>query len=137
MCNLAQPASPLDNDSIDITHSKQAGNPNVFGAWIVMNSGDNLFGAGSVLGWNTMFKIAGDVLKSVQLLAGQGEPAAPSVIFTAESKSSVEVCQIIDQVIQWICLVFKGGGDGQTIPLREKTRHLPAPCGMAANIDQP
>src|SRR5207248_9733501 len=50
MGNLAEDAAPFNNDAVDVSSAEQLGDPCAFAERIFVNGGDDLFGAGTVLG---------------------------------------------------------------------------------------
>src|SRR5437763_945949 len=69
-------------------------------------------------------------------MAGDRQTSTPSVFISAKSEPSVEVGQIVNQLLERVGLIFQSRGDGQAIPLREKADDAPSPCRYPGGIHQ-
>src|SRR5262245_23708008 len=121
VADLPKGAAPLDDDPVDVTWSQQVGNPLVFGRRIFVQGGHDSLGTRAVFRGHAVLQIAGNALKAVGGLANHGEPSSPAVLVAGKSKVGVEIREIINQFIQWVAFIFKGGGDGQAVTLCEET----------------
>src|SRR5690349_10496245 len=68
-----------------------------------------------------MLQIAGNGLEAVNRLADHREATGPSAVLAAKAKAGIEIREIINQFIEWICFILECGCDGESIPLMEKT----------------
>ncbi len=134
--DLAQQAAPFDDDAVDVAGADEVGDPGVFAERVLVDGGNDLFGAGAVFGRDAVFEVAGNGLLAEELVAGNGETASPTVFFAAETEPGIKIGEVVDQFVERVGGVFERGGDGESIALGEKADDLAALGGRAASIDE-
>ncbi|MND05523.1 hypothetical protein D3C83_263640 [compost metagenome] len=55
-----------------------------------------------------------------------GEPPGVTIFFAAETEATIEIGDVIDQLVERITLVLQRGGDGKAVALLEEANHAPA-----------
>src|SRR5436305_455989 len=93
----------------------------MFLLWIFVDCGNDLLGASAIFRRHTVFEITGNGLQSIFLMADDGQATAPAIFVTAKTKTAIEISQVIDELIQCIGFILKGGSDAQAVALRKKT----------------
>src|SRR5581483_11782195 len=115
MHNLPDHAAPFNDDTVDIARADQVTHPAVLVERILVDGGDDLLRARAVLRWHAVLEIAGDRLVAKYLMARNGQPAGPSVLFPAKAEARIQIRQVINKFINGITLVFQSRGNCQTV----------------------
>ncbi len=134
--DLAEEATPFDDDSVDIAFTEQRGDPAGFMGGVVVDIGDDLFGSGSVFGGDAIFEVTGDGGEFIAFVAGEGEATGPAVFVTTEAEAGVEVSEVVDEVVEVIGFVFEACGDGESVALVEEADEVAAEGGVALGCDE-
>ena len=93
--DLSQRAAPLDNSAVDIPCPEQVRYPCMLVRRVPMNGGDHLLGANAILGRDSVLKVTRKRLQPELFMADVGQSARPSVILSAEPKTTVQIGQVV------------------------------------------
>ncbi|MCZ7635045.1 MAG: hypothetical protein M5U12_02630 [Verrucomicrobia bacterium] len=69
-------------------------------------------------------------------MAGERQPAGPTVVVASKAEAGVEVGEVVDHFVEGIRFLLEAGGDGQAVALGEEADDPSATGGDATGVDQ-